>query len=44
MASLALKPMIPNLDLIPKLNTASTFTINVILINESGIFWSVPMR
>ena len=33
MASLKLKPMKPNLDLISKLIAISTFTANVILIN-----------
>ena len=40
MASLVLKPMIPNLDLITDLIAVMTFPRNVILINESGIFWS----
>ena len=37
MASLVLKPKIPNLDLIPN-------TRNRILINQSGIFLSAPVR
>ena len=32
MASLVLKPVIPDLDLIPDLNAVSTFTRNVIFI------------
>ena len=38
-----LKPMVPNLDLIPHLTAVLTFTRSVILINQSGIlffnFW-----
>lgn len=34
MTSLVLKSMIPNLDLIPNLTAVSTFTTNVILINQ----------
>lgn len=44
MASLVLKPMKPNLDLIPKLIVISTFTTNVILINQYVIFWSTYLR
>ena len=33
MASLMLKPMIPNLDLIADLDAVSTFPRNVILVN-----------
>ena len=43
MVSLALKPVTPNLDLIPNLLAVSTFTRNVILMNQSEIFWSTPM-
>ena len=39
MASLVLSPTVPNLDLIPNLTTVCTVTRNVILINQSGIFW-----
>ena len=39
-----LKPMIPNLDLIPNLTAVLTFTRNVILINQFRIFWSAPIR
>ena len=44
MASLVLKPRIPNLDLIPDLIAASTSPRNTRFINQSGIFWSTPMR
>ena len=44
MASLLLKPMIPNLDVIPDLPVVLTFPRNVVLISQSGIFWSVPRR
>ena len=40
MASIFLKPMVPNLDLIPDLIAVSTFTGNVILISQFGSFWS----
>ena len=42
MASFVLKPMIPNLYLMPNLTAVSVFTRNRILINQSGIFWSAP--
>ena len=32
--------MLPNLDLTPDLIVVSTFLGNVILINQSGIFWA----
>jgi len=38
MVSLVLKPMMPNLHLIPNIIAASTPTRNAILINLSGIF------
>lgn len=38
MASLVLKPMMPNLDLIPNVIAASTPPRNVVLINSFGIF------
>ena len=44
MASLVLKPMIPNLDLMPYLIAVSAFTRSVTLINQYGIFWSAPVR
>ena len=44
MVSLVLKPITPNLDLIPNLLAVLTFTRNAILINQSEIFWSAPMR
>ena len=44
MASLVLKPMIPNLDLIPDLTAVSAFPRNVTLIHYSGTFWSALMR
>ena len=44
MASFVLKPMIPNLYLMPNLTAVSVFTRNRILINQSGIFWSAPVR
>lgn len=44
MESLVLKPTTPKLDLIPDLTAISTFSRNVILISESGIFRSLPIR
>ena len=45
MASLTLRPMIPNLDLISDLIAVSILPRNVLLlINQSGIFWSAPIR
>lgn len=43
MASLVLNPTIPNLDLKPDLIAVSTFSRNVILIGQSGIFQAAPM-
>ena len=44
MASLVLKPMIPNCDLLLDLLAVSAFTRNGILINQSGIFWSTSVK
>ena len=44
MASFVLKPMIPNLYLMPNLTAVSVFTRNGILTNQSGIFWSAPIE
>lgn len=44
MTSLVLNSMIPYLDLIPDLLTVLIFVINVILINQFGIFWSASRR
>ena len=38
MASLVLKPMIQNVDLIHNLTAVSTSPRNIILINKSGVF------
>lgn len=39
-----LKPMTGNSDLIPDLISVLTFFRSAVLISESGIFWSVPVR
>lgn len=44
MASLVLKSMILNLDLIPDLTAVSTSPRKVILVGQSEIFWSALMR
>lgn len=44
MASLVLKPVIRNLDLVSDLMAVPTSPRNVILINQFGIFWAAPMR
>lgn len=44
MESFVLKPMMPNLDLIPDLIAHLTCSRNIILIGQSEISWSVPMR
>ena len=44
MESLVLKPTTAKLDLIPDLTAVSTFSRNVILIGESGIFGSLPIK
>lgn len=36
--------MTPNLDLIFYLIVVSTFSRNTILIDQTGIFWSIPDR
>lgn len=40
MASLVLKPVLPNLDLIPDVIAVSAPPGNIIFINQCGIFWS----
>lgn len=42
--SLVLKPITLNLDFIPDLTAVPNFSRNMLFIDQSGIFWSVPMR
>lgn len=42
--NLVQKPVIPNLDLIPDLTALSNSPRKIIFINQSGTFWSTPMR
>ena len=44
MASPVLKPMITDLDFIPDLTVVLTFPRNVMVIGQSGIFWSAPVK
>lgn len=43
MVSLVLEPMIPNLDLISDPMAPLTIARKIILINQSGTFWSPAM-